>query len=88
MNRPAMRITGPVLDTADPTGLAKFYERLLGRAIVELKGRFRADPHGVDGPAAPPRPPLIAGIHLGKHDRYAQLIVIVRRSSSPGSRRV
>lgn len=29
-----MRITGPVLDAADPIGLASFYERLLGWAIV------------------------------------------------------
>ena len=38
MQRPAMRITGPVLDTDDPIGLAKFYERLLGWEIVEQEG--------------------------------------------------
>lgn len=33
-----MRITGPSLDAADPIGLAKFYERLLGWEIVEVEG--------------------------------------------------
>jgi catechol 2,3-dioxygenase-like lactoylglutathione lyase family enzyme len=33
-----MRIVGPVLDTADAEGLARFYERLLGWPIVELEG--------------------------------------------------
>ena len=33
-----MQITGPVLDAADPVGLAKFYEQLLGWPIVELEG--------------------------------------------------
>jgi len=38
LQRPAMRITGPALDAADPIGLAKFYERLLGWEMVELEG--------------------------------------------------
>ena len=33
-----MRITGPVLDTDDAEGLARFYERLLGWTITELEG--------------------------------------------------
>ena len=33
-----MRITGPVLDSADSLGLAKFYERLLGWTMVESEG--------------------------------------------------
>jgi len=33
-----MRIAGPVLDTDDPIGLARFYERLLGWEIVALEG--------------------------------------------------
>ena len=33
-----MRITGPVLDAADPIALAEFYERLLGWPIVEREG--------------------------------------------------
>lgn len=38
MARPRMQITGPVLDAADPVGLAKFYEQLLGWPITELEG--------------------------------------------------
>ena len=38
MQRPAMRITGPVLDTDDPIGLARFYGRLLGWEVVEQEG--------------------------------------------------
>ncbi len=38
MTRPHMRITGPVLDTADPVALAKFYEQLLGWTMVECDG--------------------------------------------------
>lgn len=38
MRRPRMRITGPVLDSGDAIGLARFYERLLGWAIVEQEG--------------------------------------------------
>lgn len=33
-----MRISGPVLDSADPVGLARFYERLLGWPIADLEG--------------------------------------------------
>lgn len=39
MTGPEMRITGPVLDAADPVELARFYGRLLGWEIVELEGR-------------------------------------------------
>lgn len=38
MTGPRMAITGPVLDAADPVGLAKFYERLLGWTMVECEG--------------------------------------------------
>jgi hypothetical protein len=33
-----MRITGPVLDAADPVGLAEFYARLLGWTVTEREG--------------------------------------------------
>ncbi len=33
-----MRITGPVLDAADPLALAAFYQRLLGWTMVEREG--------------------------------------------------
>jgi predicted enzyme related to lactoylglutathione lyase len=33
-----MRISGPVLDAADPVGLARFYERLLGWTMTECEG--------------------------------------------------
>ncbi|MCP4967210.1 MAG: VOC family protein [bacterium] len=33
-----MRLAGPVLDTADPLALARFYKALLGWEIVELEG--------------------------------------------------
>jgi catechol 2,3-dioxygenase-like lactoylglutathione lyase family enzyme len=33
-----MRISGPVLGTSDPIGLAEFYERFLGWPIVEREG--------------------------------------------------
>ena len=33
-----MRITGPVLDSADPLGLATFYEALLGWTMVAREG--------------------------------------------------
>ena len=36
--RPRMTITGPVIDSGDPIGLARFYERLLGWTIVEHEG--------------------------------------------------
>ncbi len=38
MERPTMQITGPVLDSADPTGPARFYERLLGWTIEAIEG--------------------------------------------------
>jgi|EndMetStandDraft_8_1072994.scaffolds.fasta_scaffold69812_2 catechol 2,3-dioxygenase-like lactoylglutathione lyase family enzyme len=38
MERPPMLITGPVLDAADPVGLAEFYERLLGWPVVAREG--------------------------------------------------
>ena len=38
MQRPRMRITGPVLDAADPIGLARFYERLLGWTMEACEG--------------------------------------------------
>lgn len=38
VDRPRMRITGPVLDGADPVALARFYERLLGWPIVAIEG--------------------------------------------------
>ena len=38
MSGPRMVITGPVLDAADPVGLARFYERLLGWNMVECEG--------------------------------------------------
>lgn len=38
MARPRMTITGPVLDAADPVGLARFYERLLGWTMVASEG--------------------------------------------------
>jgi hypothetical protein len=33
-----MQITGPVFDAADPVGLAKFYEKLLGWTMVAIEG--------------------------------------------------
>lgn len=33
-----MRVSGPTLDSADPLGLAAFYERLLGWPIVRKEG--------------------------------------------------
>ncbi len=38
MQRPRMRITGPVLDAADPIALARFYERLLGWTMEACEG--------------------------------------------------
>ena len=35
---PAFRLAGPVLDAADPTSLAAFYERLTGWPIVRSEG--------------------------------------------------
>ena len=36
--RPAFRLSGPVLDAADPLGLAAFYQRLLGWPIAASEG--------------------------------------------------
>ncbi len=36
--RPRTQIIGPVLDAADPVGLARFYERLLGWPMVAIEG--------------------------------------------------
>ena len=33
-----MRVSGPVLDAADPVGLARFYERMLGWTMTESEG--------------------------------------------------
>lgn len=38
MDRPAMRVSGPTLDAANPIALAEFYERLLGWSIVHSEG--------------------------------------------------
>ena len=38
MPRPEMRLSGPVLDSPNPLELARFYERLLGWAIVRSEG--------------------------------------------------
>jgi hypothetical protein len=38
VTRPHMRLTGPVLDAADPVALARFYEQLLGWTMVECDG--------------------------------------------------
>ena len=46
MERPAMRITGPVLDAAEPVALARFYERLLGWTMVECEGPREGFPAG------------------------------------------
>ena len=35
MRIPRTEVTGPVLDAADPVGLAHFYEQLLGWTMVE-----------------------------------------------------
>jgi len=48
MDRPRMRITGPVLDAADPVALARFYEQLLGWPVVALEGP-RPDHPPTDG---------------------------------------
>jgi hypothetical protein len=37
MNRPAMRVTGPVLDAPDVTALTRFYELLLGWEVEALE---------------------------------------------------
>ncbi len=38
MERPAMRVSGPTFDSADPISLAGFYERLLGWTIEASEG--------------------------------------------------
>jgi catechol 2,3-dioxygenase-like lactoylglutathione lyase family enzyme len=38
MERPAMEISGPTLDAADPAALARFYSRLLGWPVVAEEG--------------------------------------------------
>ena len=38
MERPAMRVSGPTFDAADPLALADFYERLLGWPIIRQEG--------------------------------------------------
>jgi Glyoxalase-like domain len=37
MPRPAMRLSGPVLGSTDPLGLARFYERLLGWPLEDYE---------------------------------------------------
>lgn len=44
MDRPAMRVSGPTLDAADPIALAEFYERLLGWSIVRREGPRSGQP--------------------------------------------
>ncbi len=44
MERPAMRISGPTFDSADPIALAEFYERLLGWPIVRREGPRPGNP--------------------------------------------
>jgi catechol 2,3-dioxygenase-like lactoylglutathione lyase family enzyme len=46
MDRPAMRITGPVLDAPDVAELARFYERLLGWDVEEIEGPRPGHPAG------------------------------------------
>jgi catechol 2,3-dioxygenase-like lactoylglutathione lyase family enzyme len=38
VTRPRARLAGPVLDAADPIGLAEFYSHLLGWEIIEREG--------------------------------------------------
>jgi predicted enzyme related to lactoylglutathione lyase len=38
VTRPPMRVLGPVLDSADPVGLARFYETLLGWTMTDCEG--------------------------------------------------
>jgi catechol 2,3-dioxygenase-like lactoylglutathione lyase family enzyme len=44
MERPALRVSGPTLDAADPAALAEFYERLLGWHIVRREGPRPGNP--------------------------------------------
>jgi len=41
-----MRVSGPVLDAADPVRLARFYEQLLGWTITDLGGPRPGSPPG------------------------------------------
>lgn len=44
MERPTTRVSGPVLDTADPVRLARFYERLLGWELTRCEGPKPGNP--------------------------------------------
>lgn len=44
MPRPALRLAGPVLDSADPLRLADFYARLLGWDIARSEGPRPGNP--------------------------------------------
>ncbi len=46
MERPKMRMSGPVLDAPDVTALARFYERFLGWELEELAGPRPGHPPG------------------------------------------
>lgn len=46
MERPAMRVTGPVLDAPDVTALTRFYEQFLGWEIEEFAGPRPGHPPG------------------------------------------
>jgi hypothetical protein len=44
MERPPMRVSGPVIDSAEPVALAHFYERLLGWVITAEEGPRPGNP--------------------------------------------
>src|SRR2546425_866543 len=44
MTRPRMRLSGPVLDSADPVRLVKFYEQLLGWPISDCVAPKEGEP--------------------------------------------
>ena len=46
VNRPEMRVTGPVLDAPDVAVLTRFYEQLLGWEVEELEGPRPGHPAG------------------------------------------
>jgi catechol 2,3-dioxygenase-like lactoylglutathione lyase family enzyme len=46
VDRPQMRMSGPVLDAPDVTALTHFYERLLGWEVEELEGPRPGRPAG------------------------------------------
>src|SRR5882724_6554726 len=46
MERPEMRMSGPVLDAPDVTELTHFYERLLGWEVEAFEGPRPGDPPG------------------------------------------